>query len=202
MSRSQRRSERGAQSWRRSSSSTAPWIRVHANCSSVAPFSGSYRSMEAISASRPQEMKSSTSQRAGSSRTFLKTMYFTSGAKVMTRRLRTRTSPVVLYSRQRACASSGEMRFFVCWREDMLLVSVRRGPHNIPHWWYSLRRRSADGAVERIRPRQHLGDGEPELLGHLLAQVQAGQRGHERRVLADGNAGLGRARKDPLGQHA
>ena len=34
-------------------------------------------------------MKSSTSQRAGSSRTFLKTMYFTSGAKVITSRLRT-----------------------------------------------------------------------------------------------------------------
>jgi hypothetical protein len=34
-------------------------------------------------------MKSSTSQRAGSSRTFLKTMYYTSGAKVMTSRLRT-----------------------------------------------------------------------------------------------------------------
>ena len=41
MSRSQRRSERGAQSWRRSSSSTAPWIRVHAYCSSVAPLDGS-----------------------------------------------------------------------------------------------------------------------------------------------------------------
>ena len=41
MSRSQRRSDRGAQSWRRSSSRTAPWIRVHANCSSVAPFAGS-----------------------------------------------------------------------------------------------------------------------------------------------------------------
>ena len=41
MSRSQRRSERGAQSWRRSSSSTAPWMRVHANCSSVAPLAGS-----------------------------------------------------------------------------------------------------------------------------------------------------------------
>ena len=40
MSRSQRRSDRGAQSWRRSSSSTAPWMRVHRNCSSVAPFSG------------------------------------------------------------------------------------------------------------------------------------------------------------------
>ena len=53
----------------------------------------------------------------GSSRTFLKTMYFTSGANVMTSRLRTRTSPVVLYSCHRACASSGEMRFFVCWRE-------------------------------------------------------------------------------------
>ena len=38
MSRSQRRIERGAQSWRRSSSSTAPWMRVHAYCSSVAPL--------------------------------------------------------------------------------------------------------------------------------------------------------------------
>ena len=38
MSRSQRRTERGAQSWRRSSSSTAPWMRVHAYCSSVAPL--------------------------------------------------------------------------------------------------------------------------------------------------------------------
>ena len=41
MSRSQRRSERGAQSLRRSSSMTAPWIRVQANCSSVAPLTGS-----------------------------------------------------------------------------------------------------------------------------------------------------------------
>src|SRR6478752_9042837 len=75
--------------------------------------------MEAISASRPQEMKSSTSQRAGSSRTFLKTMYLTSGAKVMTRRLRTRTSPVVLYSCQSACASSAETRFFVVLETDI-----------------------------------------------------------------------------------
>src|SRR5688572_19340774 len=56
-------------------------------------------------------MKSSTSQRAGSSRTFLKTMYFTSGAYVMTRRLRTCTSPVALYSRHRARASSEEILF-------------------------------------------------------------------------------------------
>ena len=41
MSRSPRRTERGAQSWRRSSSSTAPWMRVHAYCSSVAPLLGS-----------------------------------------------------------------------------------------------------------------------------------------------------------------
>src|ERR671914_215123 len=66
--------------------------------------------MEAIRASRPQEMKSSTSQRAGSSRTFLKTMYFTSGAKVITRRLRTCRSPVRLYSVQSASASSAETR--------------------------------------------------------------------------------------------
>ncbi len=55
-------------------------------------------------------MKSSTSQRAGSSRTFLKTMYLTSGANVMTRRLRTWTSFVDLYSRHRARASSEEIR--------------------------------------------------------------------------------------------
>ena len=55
-------------------------------------------------------MKSSTSQRAGSSRTFLKTMYFTSGAKVITRRLRTCMSPVRLYSLQSASASSAETR--------------------------------------------------------------------------------------------
>src|SRR5215208_6081528 len=65
--------------------------------------------MGAIRASRPQEMKSSTSQRAGSSRTFLKTMYFTSGAKVITSRLRTRTSPEALYSRHSARASSEEI---------------------------------------------------------------------------------------------
>src|SRR3954469_12596476 len=63
-----------------------------------------------MSASRPQEMKSSTSQRAGSSRTFLKTMYFTSGAKVITRRLRTCRSLVRLYSLQSASASSAETR--------------------------------------------------------------------------------------------
>ena len=39
--RSKRRTERGAQSCRRSSSSTAPWMRVHRNCSSVAPRAGS-----------------------------------------------------------------------------------------------------------------------------------------------------------------
>src|ERR1700754_2207075 len=55
-------------------------------------------------------MKSSTSQRAGSSRTFLKTMYFTSGAYVITRRLRTWTLPVALYSRQSASASSADTR--------------------------------------------------------------------------------------------
>src|ERR671918_3192168 len=66
--------------------------------------------MEVISASSPQEMKSSTSQRAGSSRTFLKTMYFTSGAKVITRRFRTCTSLVRLYSVQSASASSAETR--------------------------------------------------------------------------------------------
>src|ERR1700750_78645 len=63
-----------------------------------------------MSASRPHEMKSSTSQRAGSSRTFLKTMYFTSGAYVMTRRLRTWRLPVALYSRQSASASSADTR--------------------------------------------------------------------------------------------
>src|SRR3954469_25370212 len=57
-------------------------------------------------------MKSSTSQRAGSSRTFLKTMYLTSGAYVMTSRLRTCWSPVALYSRHSASASSAEIRFF------------------------------------------------------------------------------------------
>src|SRR3954468_16516874 len=55
-------------------------------------------------------MKSSTSQRAGSSRTFLKTMYLTSGAYVITRRLRTWTLPVSLYSRHRASASSALTR--------------------------------------------------------------------------------------------
>src|SRR3954469_6893242 len=83
--------------------------------------------MEAIRASRPQEMKSSTSQRAGSSRTFLKTMYLTSGAKVMTSRLRTRTSPVDLYSAHRAWASSGETRFLV-WVLDIGSVLLLLGP--------------------------------------------------------------------------
>src|SRR5688500_11875365 len=55
-------------------------------------------------------MKSSTSHRAGSSRTFLNTMYFTSGAYVITRRLRTPRSPVALYSRHSASASSAETR--------------------------------------------------------------------------------------------
>src|SRR3954449_6982812 len=63
-------------------------------------------------ASRPQEMKSSTSQRAGSSRTFLKTMYFTSGAYVMTSRLRTCWSPVALYSRHSSRAASAEILRF------------------------------------------------------------------------------------------
>src|SRR3712207_7726124 len=57
-------------------------------------------------------MKSSTSQRAGSSRTFLKTMYFTSGAYVITSRLRTFWSPVALYSRQSASASSAQILLF------------------------------------------------------------------------------------------
>src|SRR5918994_7675997 len=63
-----------------------------------------------MSASRPQEMKSSTSQRDGSSRTFLKTMYLTSGAYVITRRLRTCTSLVALYSCHRESASSEGIR--------------------------------------------------------------------------------------------
>src|SRR5215207_5829269 len=63
-----------------------------------------------MSASRPQEMKSSTSQRAGSSQTFLKTMYLTSGAYVITRRLRACMSLVALYSRHSARASSDEIR--------------------------------------------------------------------------------------------
>ena len=58
-------------------------------------------------------MKSSTSQRAGSSRTFLKTMYLTSGAYVMTRRLRASRSAVSLYARQRASTSSGEILFLL-----------------------------------------------------------------------------------------
>jgi len=55
-------------------------------------------------------MKSSTSHRAGSSRTFLKTMYFTRGAYVITRRLRMWLSDVALYSRQSASESSGDSR--------------------------------------------------------------------------------------------
>src|SRR4051794_21748098 len=101
-------------------------------------------------------------------------MYFTSGAKVITSRLRTRTSPVVLYSCQRACASSGEMRFFVCWREDMGTVSAGIRSPSIPHPWYSSERRrlrwSAHGPVELERPHQDLGHGFPQLLRHLVAE--------------------------------
>ena len=67
MARPERRSERGAQSWRRSSSMMAPDTRVQAYCSNVAPFSGSNRSTAAIRASRPHDTRSSSSQWAGSS---------------------------------------------------------------------------------------------------------------------------------------
>src|SRR4051812_22656475 len=56
-------------------------------------------------------MKSSTSHRAGSSRIFLKTMYFTSGVKAITSWLRARTSPDSRYRVQSSSASWLETRF-------------------------------------------------------------------------------------------
>src|SRR5215213_7247184 len=55
-------------------------------------------------------MKSSTSQRAGSSRILRYTMYLTSGAKVMIKRSRSWPSPDTLYCFQSSSASSAEIR--------------------------------------------------------------------------------------------
>src|SRR5690349_4215222 len=139
--------------------------------------------MEAMSASRPHEMKSSTSQRAGSSRTFLKTMYFTSGAYVMTRRLRTWTLPVLLYSLHRARASSEEILLRLLLDCDFMgrlprregtdgqvVYRVRTRSPSSPLWGNSL-------PVESVGPRKHLGDGRPQRLRNLVAEGQLGQRG-------------------------
>src|ERR1700751_2428797 len=55
-------------------------------------------------------MKSSTSQRAGISRSFLPTMYLTIGATVRTRRSRIRPSPVRLYSCHSSSVSCADIR--------------------------------------------------------------------------------------------
>ena len=64
-----RRTEREAQSCLRSSSTRAPATRVQAYCSKLAPLAGSKRSIASISATRPDDARSSSSQCAGSSRT-------------------------------------------------------------------------------------------------------------------------------------
>src|ERR1044072_9394449 len=126
-------------------------------------------------------MKSSTSQRAGSSRTFLKTMYLTSGAYVITRRLRTCTSLVALYSRHRARASSEEIRLRLVLLDcdfmgtalllegagltDKGCIGSRpQAQHHLNAVIPSL--------LERVRPRQLLRDRGPELLRHLVAERQ------------------------------
>src|SRR5919107_782795 len=90
-------------------------------------------------ASSPHEMKSSTSQRAGSSRTFLKTMYLTSGAYVMTSRLRACTSPVSLYAFQSASAASGEILFLLDVALVMVSLVLLGGVLRCGRWWYRLR---------------------------------------------------------------
>lgn len=69
--------------------------------------------MQRLSASSPQEMKSSTSQRAGISRTLRYTMYLTIGANVSTSRSRSFGLPVRLYSAHSAIVSAPESRLFL-----------------------------------------------------------------------------------------
>src|SRR4051794_33753131 len=140
-------------------------------------------------------MKSSTSQRAGSSRTFLKTMYFTSGAKVITRRLRTWTSPVRLYSLQSLRASSADTRRRL--EVDVLFIGTdvllegggtdgqglyrvhTPGPPS-PLW--------GNWAVrQRICPGQDLGDCLPQRLGHFLAERERCERAGQLRIAVHGH---------------
>src|SRR5919197_1687407 len=95
-----------------------------------------------MSASSPHEMKSSTSHQAGTSRTFLKTMYFTSGAKVSTSRSRSAGSPVSRYSCQRASVCSCEMR----WEFEVVV-----GTGGSPREGAGVRGEDGDGANIGVR---------------------------------------------------
>src|ERR1700741_4206546 len=160
--------------------------------------------MELIRASRPQEMKSSTSQRAGSSRTFLKTMYLTSGAKVITRGLRTCTLPVRLYSVHSASASSAETRRRLVVEEGFIGGgSLGRGFKSDGRSLYRGQTRLPESPVRgncclshRIRPGERLRAALPQLLRPLLAEREACQRARQLRVLVHGHAGLARALED------
>src|SRR6185312_2563757 len=81
-----------------------PDTRVHAYCSNVAPLAGSKRSTAAIRASSPHDTRSSSSQWAGSSRTFRHARYLTIGAYESTRRSRAATSLFWIQARHNASA--------------------------------------------------------------------------------------------------
>ena len=154
-------------------------------------------------------MKSSTSQRAGSSRTFLKTMYFTSGAYVMTRRLRTCRSPVALYSRHSARASSEEMRFRLrgacgLHEREWLLRGGRTDGQRLyraltrlpPSPIWGIRLRSARRPTRGPRPPRSTSPPEPP------AQRELGERRGQLRVLVDGHARLACAARESFRPHA
>src|SRR4051794_7692876 len=112
-------------------------------------------------------MKSSTSHRAGSSRTFLKTMYLTSGAYVMTRRLRACTSPVRLYSRHSASDSSDEMRLRFEVTDFMFRAGSLSG-NSSGQWLYRVAApipgspiRGNRPVIQAVGPRQHLRHSHP-----------------------------------------
>src|SRR3954452_4380250 len=105
----------------------------------------------------------------------------------MTRRLRAWTSPVVLYSRQSASASSGEILFFP---DDEALGAVLGFVAVFMTAGCSWGRCTSGGRCryrprvhtptspirgnrplfEPVRPGEHLGHREPQVLGHLLPQ--------------------------------
>src|SRR3954464_6031032 len=110
-------------------------------------------------------MKSSTSQRAGISRTFLYTMYLTRGAKVSTRRSRTARSFVRRYSFQRASVSSEDRRRLEVWAVARLIrqCSLVRGDAggigtgpNVPHPRYPV---FAPGTCVQTAPPHFWGGG-------------------------------------------
>src|SRR3954451_21013738 len=139
-------------------------------------------------------MKSSTSQRAGISRTFLYTMYLTRGAKVSTRRSRTARSSVRRYSFHRARVSSEDSR-----RLEVCAVArlIRRcslvrgdapcigtGP-NVPHPRYPVSRGWTCGQTP---PPQFWGGGGSNL-HRVASNLRMVDQGVDTRALARAGTG-------------